>query len=872
MAIPSGPLTNYVTSGANFLTSEYYPTITSIDTTNGGSLEVLFQANPPSGAGWRLLGDTNAFLPSDFTINLLPGNYLIEFAPVAGFIQLPTASVQVSAGSAAVVQVIYQPSQTAPSSFLLPAPVPPGQISDLADYPFGYNGQLETDVGYGSGVAVETNVVLTAAHLVFNDQTLSYVGEAWWYPQEEAPQYVPQPQPAQGWLVLGGYASQRTADLQSGLYAADQSSPQSRNFDVAALYFSSPVAGGGYGGYLPSDATPNFWLTSSAEKMLVGYPVDGSIFDIAGITGGQMYQVGPQPYPLSLATDPVSDQQVYTADWFLGLPGNSGGPLYVQLNGVYYPAGVYLGSLFSGTIPIASAVRAIDSNVVNLITNAQAFVTTGKNNSGGGVVLINAGAGITSNPGAVEVTVAPPAAAQAGGAWKFSNLSDSEYSVDNPSALPVTSTDSEQLQFRQIPGWNLPGSQAVTVSPGKVTSLTGAYTLAVSWTTPPAITYGTPLGSTQLNALVPALTNGASGVFDYNPANGSVLTVGSQTLSVNFTPDDTINYGSASASAIVSLTVTPAPLTVTAADVVQTYGQASPLLTGTIAGLQNGDNITAIYNCAATTNSPVGSYAIVPTLVDPNGLEGNYTVTIVNGTLTVTTAVPVLTWAAPSAVTYGAALSSEQLNALANVPGSYSYTPANGLSPNAGVTALSVFFTPADALDYTAAADTVNLVVSPAPLTATAFNASCSYGAAIPVFTGSLAGLVNGDNIAVSYNCSATATSPAGTYPIVPSLVDPNNRQINYIVTLVSGTLTVTPPTSPATPPVIQSATQSSGSITFTWSAPANQNYQIQTTMDLTQSGWTTIANGTTGANPTMTTTEPIDTGGPQFFRVVLVP
>jgi len=216
LVIPS-LVTNYVAAGeTNYVTNQYYPTVTSVDTNIGGSLEVLFQVNPPSGAGWRLLGDTRAFLPSGFTTNLLPGNYLIECAALTNFVQIPILSVQISAGVPTVVQEVYQPSQAAPTGLLLPVPVPTGEISDLTDYPYGFNGQLETDVGYGSGVAVQPNVVLTAAHLIFNDQTLSYVSEAWWYPQEDAPQFVPQPQQAQGWLVLSGYASARTNDLQSG--------------------------------------------------------------------------------------------------------------------------------------------------------------------------------------------------------------------------------------------------------------------------------------------------------------------------------------------------------------------------------------------------------------------------------------------------------------------------------------------------------------------------------------------------------------------------------------------------------------------------------------------------------------------------------
>jgi hypothetical protein len=88
-----------------------------------------------------------------------------------------------------------------------------------------------------------------------------------------------------------------------------------------------------------------------------------------------MYEIGPQPYPFTQSTDPVANQQIYTANSFLSYPGNSGGLLYVQLSGYYYhPAGVYLGTLYNGVVPYASLVRVIDGTVVNLFINAQLFV------------------------------------------------------------------------------------------------------------------------------------------------------------------------------------------------------------------------------------------------------------------------------------------------------------------------------------------------------------------------------------------------------------------------------------------------------------------------------------------------------------------
>src|SRR4029079_14310538 len=68
---------------------------------------------------------------------------------------------------------------------------------------------------------------------------------------------------------------------------------------------------------------------------------------------------------------------------------------------------------------------------------------------------------------------------------------------------------------------------------------------------------GTALSSTQLNATVaPAVP----GTFVYTPAEGAVLDAGTQTLSVTFTPASG-NY--ASWTKTVSLTVTPAPTTIT---------------------------------------------------------------------------------------------------------------------------------------------------------------------------------------------------------------------------------------------------------------------------------------------------------------------
>ena len=88
----------------------------------------------------------------------------------------------------------------------------------------------------------------------------------------------------------------------------------------------------------------------------------------------------------------------------------------------------------------------------------------------------------------------------------------------------------------------------------------------------------------------------------------------------------------------VAFSVTPAPLIVTADNQTKTYGSTFTAFTGSVIGIQNGDNITASYASdgeAATAGVAGGPYTIAATLNDPSGKLGNYTVTYNTGNLTV---------------------------------------------------------------------------------------------------------------------------------------------------------------------------------------------------------------------------------------------
>ena len=87
----------------------------------------------------------------------------------------------------------------------------------------------------------------------------------------------------------------------------------------------------------------------------------------------------------------------------------------------------------------------------------------------------------------------------------------------------------------------------------------------------------------------------------------------------------------------------------------------------------------------------------------------------VTAVLVVAKATPQVTWATPAAITYGTALShAAQLNATADVAGSFTYTPGAGAVPHAGTRALSVNFVPSDYQNYEVTSATVDLEVAKA--------------------------------------------------------------------------------------------------------------------------------------------------------------
>ena len=158
-------------------------------------------------------------------------------------------------------------------------------------------------------------------------------------------------------------------------------------------------------------------------------------------------------------------------------------------------------------------------------------------------------------------------------------------------------------------------------------SWTGA--VSADWNDPANWTNGLPGGTNAIINTIPANIATISANPTATQNDIFVGLNGGNTGQVNQTAGTVTTNGG-------TLTITAAPLAVNIDSTNRVYGAANPVFSGALVGVQNGDDITASFESAAATNSPVGAYAITATLADPGTKLGNYTLATNSGTLTVT--------------------------------------------------------------------------------------------------------------------------------------------------------------------------------------------------------------------------------------------
>lgn len=404
-----------------------------------GTLVVILEPSTETTAQWRLDGSDVSHNSGDAVIELLSGNYRVDFDAVPGRDSPPARNVRVKDGETSTITATYLAAAmpTADPPVLQPFT----SAANSANMPYGYVGQIRTATGTHSGFVVKPRVVATVAQAVFDEDSLSIISGVQWLLQRDRGIYEPKPQIPRGFFAYTGYAA------------------GSQDLNVAALYFGEDAGRGGFSGFLASDETENPYLQNSSMKTLVGYPVSG---------------IDPSAHGRMHATPPGNGEFIWslgrtfmTTD-LRGVAGMTGGPLCVQRDGgAYYPAAIHVG----GTNP--SAFRAIDSSVIDLFTRAAISGGGGDDHTGGGITHSGfSSIGSSGNPGSLKITIEPAAARNSGAGWRLKPETSYRSSGNQKSNLKA---GSYILQLTTVEGFAAPARQTIVIHGGQLSEYTFTY-------------------------------------------------------------------------------------------------------------------------------------------------------------------------------------------------------------------------------------------------------------------------------------------------------------------------------------------------------------------------------------------------------------
>ena len=262
---------------------------------------------------------------------------------------------------------------TPPEPAVVPGPL-------LTQAPYAATGVVSARVPdgmyLGSGSAVDARVVLTAAHVFFDDDRLGWNSSVWtWQRAARMDNFgsYHEERTARAMRVLAGYASAvQTYSPAQGV------SLEEFNRDTLCMVFYDDISGG----HVMPLAAGSAGI--GGLKMTIGYPVD--------LPGGerplgQMSAHGPGGLLASFTRHGGTlDRagylnQVYRTQDFTSGPGGSGGPLVSALDGVWQQTGVLVGgaSDYSSVL-----VRQIDEDAVALVAAAKHDAENPGSGGGGG--------------------------------------------------------------------------------------------------------------------------------------------------------------------------------------------------------------------------------------------------------------------------------------------------------------------------------------------------------------------------------------------------------------------------------------------------------------------------------------------------------
>jgi large repetitive protein len=157
----------------------------------------------------------------------------------------------------------------------------------------------------------------------------------------------------------------------------------------------------------------------------------------------------------------------------------------------------------------------------------------------------------------------------------------------------------------------------------------------------PVITFTVPNHTYGDAPFTVSASSNSSGAFIYTVVSGPVMISGSTVTptgvgAVVLQASEIADTNYAAGVTNATFNIFAATLTATANNATRYYGAANPGFTGSTTGAMYSDTFTESFTTTATTLSPPASYTIAPTVAGPH--IGDYTVTAINGVLTVTQA------------------------------------------------------------------------------------------------------------------------------------------------------------------------------------------------------------------------------------------
>ena len=451
------------------------------------------------------------------------------------------------------------------------------------------------------------------------------------------------------------------------------------------------------------------------------------------------------------------DTSVSSSSFPLICTSSCSGPYQVATSGFYLPANGVFTVMFDVSAASQGAASAQSLGIGNFLDTLMPDLTNGffQDASGNPIAGIAGPVAVILPPSPASIALSPAIAnAQIGGSAtvtaavtdvtgapipnavvRFSINSGPHSGYGAPAGIPVGTDANGNATFTLTDTLGQTGTDSFTAAIGALQSTSPAQ---VTWTSPGplyALTLGPPTTSIALGAGQAYTASGLDffgnstaigtityGIMPDGSCTGALCTpAATGTHTVTGTGSNPV-VGNVTATATLNVSGTIPMLTITASSATMTYGGTVPTITAsyTYGSVVNSatppSGLTTPPTCSttATSNSPAGTY---PTTCS-GAVDSNYTIAYVAGVLTITTPTgktnPVITWPTPAPVTYGTPLSGSQLDATANVPGTFTYNPPARTLLSAGAHTLSATFTPTNTSAYNIVTATVTLQVNQA--------------------------------------------------------------------------------------------------------------------------------------------------------------